>query len=177
MGKSNRSEWRTPPVFVDLVVKRMLLTVDVCATKNNSVLPVYITPEMDALSANTRWCVVAKERHVTPRFYCNPPYDDVMPWINACFRHTRLLGAVAFLLLHDNFSAPWFEELMRCANEIWLLQPRIAFLPPPDVKESTNSRSSMLAVFGLEGSRTVPNAGREKSADILCYNWKAGKFL
>src|SRR3990167_3279859 len=171
MRKSNRSEWRTPHGFVTWL-RRFRLCVDVCATKDNAVYPVYITPEMNALSLSTNWASIARGAQVPTRFYCNPPYHDVLPWIDAARHNTCAVGTVCYMLLHDNFSNKWFTELTQAAREIWLLSPRIEFLPPKGVITSTNGRSSIMAVFYREGGKLA--SYKETTATILRCDWKNG---
>lgn len=67
------------------------------------------------------------------RVFLNPPYSDVMPWVQA-YKRTRF----CFLLKFDN-STKWFEELIGYTSVVLFpKRTRIEFVAPPGVESSSN---------------------------------------
>jgi len=160
--------WSTPLDFYEALCQRFgPIDVDVCASWRNFKEWPYISKERNALT--TDWKKFAVQHNVWNRyscttFYCNPPYTNLMPWIARCNEMCSKYGCHILLLTHDNFSAKWFQHAVATAYEVFLLQPRIQFLPPPGGKASSNSRSSILFRF----LKHEPYS----SANIRLWQWK-----
>lgn len=77
------------------------------------------------------------------RVWCNPPYDDIGPWVR---KAARMEAEVAVLLLPVRASRPWWHDLMRSGAFLDFLEGRVNFINP---EKSYNSpaESSVLAVF------------------------------
>jgi hypothetical protein len=72
--------------------------------------------------------VLARDVKKTARVFINPPYSDVMPWIEA-YGHTRF----CFLLKLD-ISTKWFEALLaKCELVLMPRRTRIQFEAPPGI--------------------------------------------
>lgn len=74
MFSSKSDMWSTPQDFFDALNAKYNFTIDVCATSENSKCGIYIDREMDSIK--TDWMALAKESHVKPVFWMNPPYGN-----------------------------------------------------------------------------------------------------
>lgn len=69
---SKTDDWATPQDFFDKVQKEFGLEIDVCASEENTKLPLYYTQAMDGLSRS--W--------VGARCWMNPPYGrEIGKWV------------------------------------------------------------------------------------------------
>jgi hypothetical protein len=93
------------------------------------------------------------------RVFINPPYSDVMPWVEA-YAHTRF----CFLLKVDA-STKWFARLHEITQLICVPRgTRIEFEAPPDVDSSSNQFPHGL-FFAREGDAS-------KAVRKLSYVWR-----
>tara|TARA_Y100001938_G_C8100800_1_gene441571 strand:- start:974 stop:1462 length:489 start_codon:yes stop_codon:yes gene_type:complete len=64
--------------------------------------------------------------------FINPPYSNVMPWIERAFNHKfecNMKGSkvtIVMLLKHDS-STKWFAKLQECGAKFLMFQGRLAF--------------------------------------------------
>lgn len=94
----------------------------------------------------------------TARVFINPPYSDVMPWVQA-YRHTRF----CFLLKFDP-STRWCEALLEHTSVVLFpRRTRVEFSPPPGVESSANPFPHALFYARLAD---VTDAIR-----ALCFTW------
>lgn len=133
-----RDCWRTPRQLFDALNKRYRFEVDAAADASNALLPSYYTRDCDTLG----WL-----KTTLARAYVNPPYSDIAPWTEACYRRCAWLGAFSALLLPANRTQMswWHDYAMR--GELWFFKGRIAFEPPPGVEPSSPRGNSVLVVF------------------------------
>lgn len=96
------------------------------------------------------------------RVFVNPPYSDVMPWIEA-YRHTRF----AFLLKLDP-STKWFAELIKHTELVLIPRgTRVQFEAPPGIPPDKQIANPFPhALFYRRAS--------DASAAIIerCYSWR-----
>jgi len=62
--------------------------------------------------------------------WCNPPYQDPMPWIEKA-EEAAHLGATVVMLLPVDTSTAWFRAAFYGADEIVFLMPRVRFIGAP----------------------------------------------
>ena len=67
--------------------------------------------------------------------YCNPPYSDVMPWV----QKSSEASAYCFLVNHDS-STKWWRKLTMFPSWIFLFYNRINFKAPPGIETSKNDQ-------------------------------------
>jgi phage N-6-adenine-methyltransferase len=139
---SARDCWETPPDFWGAVDGRFEFELDVCATAENSKCPHFISPEQDALK--TLWSYVDCRYYRT--FWCNPGFSNLMPWMKRAHDAAQR-GGTAVVLSHASHTAQWARFAMQHATELWLPYPRIQFIAPVGVKQTSNTRDSMLWIF------------------------------
>lgn len=132
-----RQQAGTPRAFIS-ICREFDLTVDLAANALNHLLPRYLTREDDALSV--RWGPAW-------RCWCNPPYDDLGPWIDKAIHHVERDGTTTVLLLPARLEQRWWHKLSRIARW-WSFDGRIQHIPPPGIEYSSPNFASVLAVVG-----------------------------
>ena len=135
--KQLRQEWETPNDFFFEVAKRWWITVDVCASHDNKKCEKYISADTDSLAVS--WgqgeCC-----------WCNPGYRNVQPWLEKAFEEVANHNTT-LVLTHAGIAARWFRPALENCYKVFLLSPRINFIPPKGIKKSSNTRDSVLWVF------------------------------
>lgn len=135
-----RQAWATPRALFEALHREYAFTVDACADASNAKLPRYWTREQDGLV----------QRWEGERLFCNPPYNEIAPWVErAWLAHERDPATVVALLLPARTGAGWFADFALDAALHWF-RGRIQFEPPPGVKPSSNAEDSILVVFGVD---------------------------
>lgn len=151
-----RQEWRTPPEFIEALQKisHYPIELDVAASNENTVAPYYFHKENSGLCH--KW--ITKEiRHA----FCNPGFNDMWPWISHADGELIRLKLDSYSILPDRVksfeidilglcapSTEWFSRAAKFATTIYLLSPRVQFLPPdPRIVRTSNSRENALFRF------------------------------
>ena len=175
-GELVNDTWSTP-LEVVTAIERIFgfgFHLDICATKQNTKCTYYVDRKTNALGA-THWSELylnaGGRLHEDEELnvFCNPGYSNVLPWCERANYERTDSNANVFILAHDNFCGPWFREAVMTAHAIYLLYPRIQFIAPKGVKQSTNSRCSTLLWFAPCTPRV-----RYTSAEIRFINWRLG---
>lgn len=155
-----RQEWATPPEFIDWITSTILpvyshsetdsvFTLDVCATADNRVVQRFIGPPhspshpdmvaVDGLSPAANWLSAGFA-------WCNPGYASVLPWFIKA-REQAAQGARICVLTHAQHSTQWHRYAHAAATAVWLINPRINFIPAPGITSSQNNKDNVLWVF------------------------------
>jgi site-specific DNA-methyltransferase (adenine-specific) len=116
-SSSERFDWGTPYDFFERLRRRFDLTVDVCATAANAVLPRFWSPEEDALSF--AW--------IMERGFMNPPYGrEIGRWTSHAAQQQTSL--VCGLLPSRTDTAWWHNHVMTQADLVLLVRGRLRFV-------------------------------------------------
>lgn len=151
-----RQEWATPPEFLDWVRSKVLplyggrdFTLDVCATSQNRVTQYFIGPPdhpnhsdlvgRDGLSPDVPWTC-------SDFAWCNPGYALVMPWMMKACEQARMGNRIC-VLTHAQHSTKWHEFAHTAATAVYLINPRINFIPAAGITSSQNNKDNVLWVF------------------------------
>lgn len=153
MGFQN---WATPPAFIEWCEKEVLPTygydrfgLDACAEPHNAKAPRFLAPAgylghyaqgltaFDGLRAS--WANYGA-------VWCNPGFSACAQWLDKAASEAER-GTTSLVLTHACHGARWFGARLAKANAVYLINPRINFLPPEDVEPSSNNRDSYLWVF------------------------------
>lgn len=142
-----RDTWGTPPEF-RLALYRTFgqFQIDVCADAENTLAAHYY----DGADANSDglkkpWRVHPQHAQNKHFAFCNPPGTQVGHWSAKALEESRLLRA-SVVLTQAGIETRWYADV-RYYCETLLLEPRVHFIPPPGIKESSNARNYMLLVF------------------------------
>lgn len=71
--------------------------------------------------------------------YCNPPYSNVMPWVQKA-----ATARTSCFLVNVDPSVEWWRALVMFPSYCFLFYDRIQFVPPPDIEVSRNDRPQAL---------------------------------
>ena len=88
------------------------------------------------------WC----EHH--DQIFVNPPYSNPMPWVEKAIREISIYpdSTIVMLLKHDS-STRWYAKLVEAGARFWMLQGRMNFTGPNQIKGATASFPSVLVVL------------------------------
>jgi len=113
-----RNFWRTPDWLHNPLDLEFDFGVDVAASADNTrVKDAFITKEMNALSDDIQWIdYVHPDKPATA--WCNPPYDDIYPWMVKAEYEARFNKLTTVLLVPNTPDAAWWP---RGASEIRFL--------------------------------------------------------
>ena len=140
-----RQEWATPDDLWQVVNAEFKFDIDVCARAGNAKCDNFIPPRDNALSEDVSWLDTMS--HYGPRVaWCNPGFARPLPWLEKAWREARKGGVVVVMGL-AGCSTEWFDYCARNCTEIRLLSPRVQFVAPPGIKQSSNARENALFVF------------------------------
>jgi site-specific DNA-methyltransferase (adenine-specific) len=96
---SASDEWATPRDLAAKLVAEFKLTLDVCASPGNAVVPNFFTKEQDGLARNWN----------TPNVWMNPPYGrGIGAWVAKAARHAK--AGVAVCLLPARTDTRWWHD-------------------------------------------------------------------
>lgn len=149
----DRDTWCTPKWIADAIGK---FDLDPCSNERSHI----VSGSAFRLERGEDGLERAKTIGGDWKVFVNPPYSDVMPWIEA-YRHTRF----AFLLKLDP-STKWFAELLKHTELVLIPRgTRVQFEPPPGV-EANASNPFPHALF-YRRAADAPPAIIER-----CYSWR-----
>jgi site-specific DNA-methyltransferase (adenine-specific) len=111
-------DWATPPEFIaTLEAEFGTFDLDPCATDETAKARNYFTREEDGLQQDWSGLV-----------FVNPPYSNVVPWVEKAIAECRAERACSLLLLPNNTDTAWFHDLVLRWCSVRFLRGRIAFL-------------------------------------------------
>jgi phage N-6-adenine-methyltransferase len=144
----DRDTWCTPKWITDAIGE---FDLDPCANERSHVQATKYF-ELDARGEDG--LVLAADTPRKSRVFINPPYSDVMPWIEA-YKHTRF----CFLLKLDP-STKWFEALLEHTGEILLPRgTRIQFEAPdgvpPDKSKANQFPHALFYAYGDDADDAI----------------------
>ena len=142
-GRSNRQGWTTPEKLYREIERRYSgggFTFDAACTQANAKCPngCAIDLGVDGLVAD--W---------EGRVWCNPPYDEIAPWVGKALDELAA-GNVerVVMLLPARTDQGWFHDLVLPEGRIHWIRGRVAFDPPPGATRSSAAfEASMVVVF------------------------------
>jgi phage N-6-adenine-methyltransferase len=160
-NKQLRQEWETPPDFWQALNSVFDFEIDVCASEHNSKCPRLISSAVDSLRDDVPWCGFGANRA-----WCNPGFSDVLPWHQKAFSEAQDSAAALVVVIGiPGASQAWYEYAQQHADEIVDLSPRVHFLAPWPLKQSSNNRESQLFIYRR---KLVAN----RPATRTLWNWK-----
>lgn len=143
----DRDAWQTPKYFFNWLNKRFDFDIDGCADESNALCLNWIGKGSplgsDFLETKTPY------PYSNLRFYVNPPYSDVTPFLKAA-KELKDKGHLVVMLLNNDKSTQWYQQCIHgVANEVIdITGGRIAFMHPVTKQEiKGNSKGQMVVVF------------------------------
>lgn len=145
--KFDKDTWQTPKYFFKWLDMRFNFDIDGCANEHNALCLSWIGEGgplgKDFLDTKTPY------PYRNMRFYVNPPYSDVTPFLKAA-KELKDKGHTVVMLLNNDKSTQWYQKhIHNVANEVIdITGGRIAFIHPITGKEiKGNSKGQMVVVF------------------------------
>ena len=143
----DRNTWQTPEYFFNWLNKRFDFDIDGCANESNALCVNWVGKGSplgsDFLETKTPY------PYHNLRFYVNPPYSDVTPFLKAA-KELKDKGHLVVMLLNNDKSTQWYQQHIHgVANEVIdITGGRIAFIHPVTKQEiKGNSKGQMVVVF------------------------------
>ncbi len=144
-------EYCTPKKYTDALG---LWDLDPCSNKRSTVQAI---KTFDLELGGEDGIVLASKVDAKTKTFINPPYSDVMPWVEA-YAHVRF----CFLLKFDP-STKWFHELIENSELILIPKERIAFIK---VDGEEAQAVAFPHAFYFAKAKDAPKALRD-----LCFRW------
>jgi len=128
LTKANHGErkqsWGTPQHIIDYVQRTWdFITVDVCADEKNTKCCSWFGIDDDGLIQP--WA----ERPYGNRAWCNPPFEDIEPWVRKAISEMAN-GVTTTMLLPTRTGQPWWE-LCATHGTRYYLRKRLKFEGAP----------------------------------------------
>jgi len=162
-----RQCWQTPPEFFKALDQVFDFDFDAAATKDNRQCSYYAGLDHPmAIYRDGLACRWAK------RTFVNPGFEDVGPWLWKAHEKTNGpdgICDVAVVITHVSVATPWWLDAMAHASEVWLPSPRVQFIAPEGVRQTSNPRDTAVWIF-----RRKP-AGLSGGACVRSWRWKEGQ--
>jgi phage N-6-adenine-methyltransferase len=161
-GKDSKQNYGTPWDFVLRVQKAWGIPhfdYDLAADGQNAKGTVWIDKERDSLAQD--WS------RLRGKLWLNPPYADIAPWVEKCYRSTREPGRNIFVLIPASVGSNWYRDWVHTKCDVYFLNPRLKF----DGATSLYPRDLMLCVYGGMDEDEVKDMHPPS-----VWNWKDGTF-
>ena len=143
----DKDAYETPQFLFNWLDSRFKFDIDGCASSENAKCDIYFTDsEVNFLNFDLKQF---EQKHGPARFFVNPPYSDVGPYLQRA-KKLRDAGHLVVFLLNADKSTTWFEnDIKGQANEVIdITGGRISFLHPVTKEEAKgNSKWQMVVVF------------------------------
>ncbi len=173
-----RQEWRTPRGFIAAISREFQIDIDVSASAENCVVPLHWSSDQNGLERPWFMFPLTPGREVTgPRVaWCNPGFRDLGSWVaKAVSEVSQNPGCVALVMGTAAPSTAWWAAALDAGAEIRLLAPRVQFMAPPGIKQSSNARENALVIIRSPVGGDAKT--RARRAHIWTWRWDAEAVL
>ena len=128
--------WSTPRGLFNKLNDEFNFTLDVAASDKNHLCDNYITEEIDGLVSDwgeSNWC--------------NPPYSNIMPWVEVAKKWASS-GVVVCMLVPADTSVKWFKLAYDSCSEVRFISGRISFInADTGLPVSGNNKGSVIFIW------------------------------
>lgn len=132
-----RDLWQTPKFVFDYYNRRFDLKMDVASSDQNKLCDMWLTQEDDALNSN--WSIWGN--------WCNPPYSDIMPWVQKAVEEMKR-GCLTVMLIPADTSVKWFKKAFDNCTECHFISGRLSFVNADKQKPvNGNNKGSVVFIF------------------------------
>lgn len=135
-----RNSWRTPGFLVSAYDRVYGFTGDVAASAENACFPRYLTAGDNA--------PVRGWGDFGGYVWCNPPYDDITPWVRAA-GVAAASGTGTVMIVPADAANSWFELALETVHGVdFITGTRVGFIHPQTGKVNTeNMRGSVVLIW------------------------------
>ncbi len=156
--------WQTPPYVRAWVMNQYLIGFDTAADADNCLVPNHWSEEDSALEK--MWYPLSDPN---AWYWCNPPYDDIGPWIQKAVE-SMVLGGRVLMLVPCDLTTGWAGMSIKMSTMIvHLTELRIQFRDPmapvTGKARSQNNKGSVLYEFD---GHCFEFSGRERTRYQNC---------
>lgn len=138
-----RNLWQTPPEIAAALHDEFNFTLDVAASDQNHLFPMYFTERDNGLAQS--WSVPG----LSGFCWCNPPYSDITPWVKKAADQNKFGCVGTVMLVPADMSVGWFREALLSVSEVRIITGgRLSFVRA-DTKQPVNgnNKGSMLLIW------------------------------
>lgn len=141
-----QNDWETPDWLIRVIENEFgPITLDPCATNENSKGLLYISKEDNGLAHP--WHGLT---------FVNPPYDDIAAWVEKSYQEALVGNATVLLLIAARTDTRWWWRWVR-QGEVRLLQGRLRFGRDGETVNVSAPFPSVLVVFRRYLDRYSPS--------------------
>lgn len=145
-----RDSWRTPQRVFDYYDRTYKFGLDLAASDTNHLCESsvkYTSHSVNGLGPTQQILGYTYLTGISDRaIWCNPPYSDIMPWVNACIALSQHVPVV--MLIPSDTSVKWFAKAWEHATQIDFINGRIGFINESTGKPvSGNNKGSVVFHF------------------------------
>ena len=146
--------WQTPKPLFDKLNLEFDFDCDVAANESNKLCDSYLNEGINAITEWVRWGKVS---------WCNPPYDNIKPWVEKAIQQHRE-GKTIVMLVPADTSVQWFKNAFNSCNDVRFISGRLSFINASTQKPvSGNNKGSVLFIWRAHcKSRSVSLIEREE---------------
>jgi phage N-6-adenine-methyltransferase len=145
LDEDMKNSWGTDPVIFNALDKEFTFGIDIAASKDNALTPVFFTKEQDALSID--WSTQFRTLG-TKTVWCNPPYGKgyIKRFFNKAIEQ-KSKGVTSVFLVPATLDAQWLP--VNNISEIRIITGgRLSFYHPITGKKiNGNTKGSMFVIF------------------------------
>lgn len=142
--KEVRSEWMTPPELFAQIDAVAHFNLDVASSSGNCLCTWGFTKRNSAL-----------ENDWMDRWWLNPPFTRLSPFMEKAIEQADA-GRGGWAIVPASTETEWYRASAEVASDIYMLSPRVSFVPPEGIPESGNGSASHLMVFRPELVKAPP---------------------
>ena len=136
-----RDLWMTPQFVFDYYNDRFSFGWDLAASKENKLCDWYCSDGDDSAFEQ---CNHGFESAV----YCNPPYSNIMPWVDLCIDIAWESKVPVAILIPADTSVKWFKKAFEHCSECHFISGRLSFINEATKKPvSGNNKGSVVFIF------------------------------
>ncbi|HEY3494775.1 MAG TPA: DNA N-6-adenine-methyltransferase [Polyangiaceae bacterium] len=127
-----KQDWRTPPEFIDAIVKRFgRPTFDLAATAGEQIAGVkyHFTPEQDSLRQS--WASLrtpSEDEGFASVAFLNPPFANIAPWAQKLTDECRWIKRWTLMLVPASIGTEWYAKHIHGKALVLGLSPRMTFI-------------------------------------------------
>ena len=143
VGKSETKEqekdlWQTPKALFKTLEREFEFNLDVCASAGNKLCFRHLSEDKSAL--DHEWLA-------DKAAFINPPYSKTAKFLERAAQQAEKHNITVVALVNANTDTEWFYNAAQTANEIRLIQGRIAFEKPDGKKANGNTKGQCLIIW------------------------------
>ena len=135
----SRTNWSTPEHVFMALHNEFLFDLDGAADPTNAKFDSWLGPGSDICEDAFKYLPAP----VRETIWVNPPYGNLMSWVQLFSNWAQCYGATVVALLPANTDTRWFESVWEDADEIRFVKGRIQFVGTT----SSNPGGSMVVVY------------------------------